>query len=158
MLNDTEIIELKEKGYFLKKSLFNKNEINSISEAFDSDKNMAKHANGYTDEEGKAVTHTLWNHPEGLLAILDDGTLVLADSKVVETSGILARYFKHNKVQSFMRQLYNFGFVRSPKGPRRGLPSYYQSSFTHPKVFATCRGPAAPALSPVARRDRFLSA
>lgn len=93
---------------------------------------------------------------EGLLAILDDGTLVLADSKVVETSGILARYFKHNKVQSFMRQLYNFGFVRSPKGPRRGLPSYYQSSFTHPKVFATCRGPAAPALSPVARRDRFL--
>ena len=35
MLNDTEINELKEKGYFLKKSLFDKNEIDSISEAFD---------------------------------------------------------------------------------------------------------------------------
>ena len=64
MLNDTEINELKEKGYFLKKSLFDKNEINSISEAFDSDENMKKHANGYTDEDGKAVTHTLWNHPK----------------------------------------------------------------------------------------------
>ena len=64
MLNDAEIKKLKEKGYFLKKSLFNEDEISSISEAFDSDENMAKHANGYTDEDGKAVTHTLWNHPK----------------------------------------------------------------------------------------------
>jgi len=64
MLDDKEINELRIKGYFLKKALFNKQEIEAISSAFDLDENMRKHANGYVDEDGKAVTHTLWNHPK----------------------------------------------------------------------------------------------
>ena len=64
MLSDIEIKELETHGYILKKSFFSKDEINALSQACDQDENMKKHINGYEDEEGKAVKHTLWNHPK----------------------------------------------------------------------------------------------
>ena len=64
MLNDNEIRELHINGFILKKSFFSKDEINALSLACDKDENMQKHINGYEDKDGKAVTHTLWNHPK----------------------------------------------------------------------------------------------
>ena len=49
MLNDIEIQELNKNGYILKRSFFNKKEINALSEACDKDQNMQKHINGYED-------------------------------------------------------------------------------------------------------------
>jgi len=64
MLNNIEIKELNKNGYILKRSFFSKNEINALSKACDRDENMQKHINGYEDEDGKVVKHTLWNHPK----------------------------------------------------------------------------------------------
>ena len=64
MLNDNDIRELHVNGFILKRSFFSKDEINALSKACDKDENMQKHIKGYKDKDGKAATHTLWNHPK----------------------------------------------------------------------------------------------